>query len=98
MDIEYPETIEGHSTLPLQGSSLLPVFKGMERKEPDYFISGMDKFRMFRSGDYKIVRINGGVWELYNLKDDPSELNNLAMKYPEKVEELSKYYQSVTIS
>jgi arylsulfatase len=95
LDTEYPTVIEGHPTLPLQGSSLLPVFKGEERPEPDYFISGMDKFRMFRSGDYKIARINGGEWELYHMKNDPSELHNLALEMPDKVEELATYYYRV---
>ena len=97
LNIQYPDSIEGHATLPLDGSSLLPVFMGGERKEPDYFISGMEKFRMFRSGDYKIVRLNGEKWELYNIKDDPTELENLADSMPDKVIELSNYYASTQI-
>lgn len=31
------------------------------------------------------------VWELYNLKEDFNERNDLAAKYPEKVEELKKH-------
>jgi len=93
LDIEYPDSINGFSTLPLHGNSLLPVFRGEKRKEPDYFISGLFKFRMFRSGDYKIVRLNGGEWELYNIKKDPTELNNIALSFPEKVLELSNYYE-----
>ncbi len=34
----------------------------------------------------------GPLVELYNIKLDPAERNNLAEKYPEKVRELSKYY------
>jgi len=48
---------------------------------------------MFRSGDYKIVRLNGGDWELYNIKEDPTELNNLATTLPEKLTKLSNYYK-----
>ncbi len=92
LNTSYPDSINGHASLPLQGSSLLPIFKGEERKEPDYFISGLDKFRMFRKGDYKIVRLNGGDWELYNMKEDPTELNDLAATYPEKVKELADDY------
>jgi len=32
------------------------------------------------------------VWELYNLNDDFNERNNLAKKYPEKLEELKKIF------
>ena len=97
LNIQYPDSIEGHPTLPLHGSSLLPIFMGEERKEPDYFVSGMEKFRMFRSGDYKIVRLNGGDWELYNIIDDPTELVNLADSLPNKVIELSNYYASTKL-
>ena len=97
LETPYPDSVNGYATLPLDGSSLLPVFKGKQRKEPDYFISGLEKFRMFRSGDHKIVRMNDGEWELYNIKYDPSEMENLAVKMPEKVSELSKAYQSVNL-
>ena len=94
LNIHYPNEIEGHATLPLHGSSLLPVFMGEEREEPDYFISGLEKFRMFRSGSYKIVKLNGGDWELYNIIDDPTELVNLADSLPEKITELAAHYAS----
>jgi arylsulfatase len=93
---EYPSEIQGYKTLPLHGSSLLPIFNGKQRKEPEFFISGVDKFRMFRSGDWKIVQLNGlPSWELYNMKQDPTEMNNLATKYPEKVSELLNKYNTV---
>ena len=92
LNIPYPDSINGYATIPLHGSSLMPVFHGEKREEPDYFISGLEKFRMFRRGDYKIVRLNGGPWELYNIKNDPTELENLATDFPEKVDELSNYY------
>ena len=95
LDIPYPDSIREYPTLPLHGSSLMPVFQGKKRKEPDYFISGLDKFRMFRSGDYKIVRMNGGDWELYNIRKDPTELENLAADFPEKTEALSRHYHRV---
>ena len=95
MNIQYPETINDYRSLPLHGSSLLPVFKGEERKEPDYFISGMEKFRMFRSGSYKIVKLNNGEWELYNIIEDPSETENLAEIFPDKVESLSDFFDEI---
>jgi arylsulfatase A-like enzyme len=35
-----------------------------------------------------------GDWELYNLKDDVGENNNLAAKYPEKVQYLKKLLEA----
>lgn len=95
LQTQYPDSIDGHASLKLHGRSLLPIFKGEQREQPDYFISGLDKFRMFRKGDYKIVRLNGGSWELYNLKEDPTELNNLAVTFPEKLGQLKKDYHDL---
>lgn len=95
LNIEYPNSVQGYRTIPLHGSSLLPIFNGGERDEPEYFISGLEKFRMFRSGDFKIVRLNGGDWELYNIKNDPTEMVNLADKMSGKVQELSEKYEKV---
>ena len=78
LDIEYPDTIQGHATLPYHGASLLPIFKGETRPLPDFFVSGLDAFRMYRHKDKKMVRMNGGPWELYDLQDDPTELQNQA--------------------
>lgn len=44
-----------------------------------------------RVGDYKLIKFwNLKKTELYNLKDDLSELNDLSEKYPQKVRELEK--------
>ncbi|WP_286265847.1 arylsulfatase [Thalassotalea atypica] len=47
-------------------------------------------------GDYKAVRNippkGNGEWELYNIKTDPAEANNLASKKPELIEELANDY------
>ncbi|RMG73923.1 MAG: arylsulfatase [Bacteroidetes bacterium] len=95
LGIDYPDSVAGHATLPLQGESLLPVFQGKTRAEPAYFISGLDRFRMYRSGDYKIVRLNGGPWELYQIREDPSELVDLAQAQPTLVDSLAQAYEGV---
>ncbi len=49
-----------------------------------------------RKGDWKLIRVYGegencnDGYELYNLKEDIGEANNLATKMPEKVKELNK--------
>ena len=95
LGIPYPAEIENHQTLPLDGKSLMPIFSGEERQQPEYFMSGLNKHRMFRKGDYKINRMNGGPWELYNVKDDPTELVNLAGEQPEKLQELAGDYEEI---
>ncbi|MEL6924330.1 MAG: arylsulfatase [Bacteroidota bacterium] len=85
---KYPDVHKGKPTLPLDGQSLVPIFKGAQKTENAHYLSGLPKFRMFRKGDWKIVRENGGDWELYNMKKDPTELNNLAATQAQKLKEI----------
>jgi arylsulfatase A-like enzyme len=97
-ETQYPKNSNGASIPKLDGTTLVPLFKGTTRTQPELIISGNGKkFRMVRSGDWKIVKVNGQAWELYNLKEDPTELKNLAKTMPEKVqniEKISKNYHS----
>lgn len=96
--IKYPDLIDSIKPQPLQGISLLPVLKGDTIPEANFYISGWtEKFRMFRQKNWKIVKANGEDWELYNLKNDPTEIRNLAKEEPEKVEELEKNYETIKL-
>lgn len=84
----------------LDGQSILPLLaKGKEpQREALYwhYPSETGKWvpRMasaIRKGDYKLIEFYvDGRKELYDLKNDPSEKNNLAASMPEKVKELKK--------
>jgi len=87
--IGYPTSIASGPTPELDGVSMLPLLEGKQRKQPGMMLSGFcDRFPMARFGDWKIVKVNKGEWELYNIKSDPTEVNNLAGKMPEKLAEL----------
>ena len=98
---KYPETFEGHEITPLEGVSLTPAFAGkpLGRKDALYFEHHLNSAVL--DGDWKLVRYGQTgrpsklrPWELYNLKEDRSELNNLAGKHPEKVEALSAKWEA----
>lgn len=90
---DYPKAVDDKPVPPLEGYSLMPLFKGQTRKQPPMIVSGFsERFRMARMGDWKIVKVNSGPWELYNLNKDPTELNNLAAAMPEKVKAMDKQY------
>lgn len=92
--VSYPETVDAQPSIPLHGKSLLPVFMGEKREPPAYFVSGWsERFRMFRMGDWKIVKVNAEDWELYDMTEDRTEVNNLADDRPEKVHMLEQAYR-----
>ena len=89
-DADYPKQIGDRQIDPLQGKSLLPIFKGETRTphETLYFHYGSD--RALRQGPWKIASAKKGRWELYNIDDDRTEMNDLASQHPGRVETMSK--------
>lgn len=79
------------------GVNLSPILSGKQEiahetlfwDYPHYHISGWTPGQAIRKGDWKLVYFfEEDVYELYNLKDDISEANNLAEINKEKLEEL----------
>jgi arylsulfatase A-like enzyme len=98
-EADYPTSYQATPTIPLHGSSMTPIFQGKKRTTPEHIISGFnERFRMFRKGDWKIVKANAGDWELYNMNDDPTELKNLAKEHANKLKELDASYKKVMAS
>ncbi len=93
LQISYPDSIMGVPTLPVHGSSLLPVFHGDQREQPTYFLSGLEKHRMLRKGNYKLTRMNGETWQLYDLQNDPTEMADLSNELPDLVQEMASFYE-----
>ena len=58
---------------------------------PHYHGSSWKPGSALRKGDWKLViHYENDLTELFNLKNDPGEMSNLASKYPEKVNDLIK--------
>jgi arylsulfatase A len=79
------------------GKSLTPLLKGTGKIErealfwhyPHYHSLGSTPSGAVRSGDYKLIEnYEDSGLELYNLKEDPGEQNNLASKEKQKANEL----------
>jgi arylsulfatase len=97
---EHPSKKPGSRIAPLQGKSLVPLLAGSAkapRGERDWV--GWEIFgnRAVRQGDWKIVNIlraakGTGKWQLFNLKDDPAELRDLAQQNPAKLKEMTKLW------
>jgi len=91
-DAEYPATYKGKKITPYEGKSLMPVFAG-KSLDRDMIFFEHEGNRALRMGNWKIVAkgkhgqddVN---WELYHIKEDRSELHDLAREHPERLERL----------
>jgi len=102
-DVSHTGEFDGRSVRPMQGQSVLDFFAG----DADTAYSGADQvgyelfgLKAFIDGDWKILRMPrpfaSGEWELYDLKQDPGEIEDLSSKYPEKVEEMIALWERYT--
>ena len=96
----YPtlcELVQVETPASVTGKSLVPVLEGKEKDVRDcVFLAYSNQQRAVVSGDYKyiIYNVEGKITEqLFNLKQDPGELVNLAAVEVEKKEELHKLLQ-----
>lgn len=80
----------------IDGRNILPLMKGeVGAKTPHnvfFYFSSQGKLEGVRQGNWKLRHTDGYI-ELYNLKQDISEENNLARQNPEKVEKLIRIMQ-----
>lgn len=89
--------IEIDQNIILDGVDLVPLIKEnkpLDRKDlfwhyPHYHGSSWTPGAAIRSGDWKLIKFyESNTIELYNLKNDISEQEDLLLRYPEKVTEL----------
>jgi arylsulfatase len=90
---KYPQSANGKEFWSLEGKSLLPVFRGKKRKPHEYLYWEHIGHEAVRHGKWKLVSKKRDNWELYDLEEDRSELNNLADKHPDLVEHLKAKYE-----
>ena len=85
----YPESFNGRKLIPLAGRSMLPILQDKEVTDERVMIWP----QAVREGSWKLIIRNKTV-ELYNLDSDRNESNNLAAKYPERVEKMRALHQT----
>ena len=93
---QKPADWKGQPMPPAPGKSLAPAFaKDVTIERPSLWWLHEEN-KAIRVGDFKLVAAKGDAWELYDLKTDRAEQNNLAAKMPEKVKELADLWQKQT--
>lgn len=88
LDIDKPKQWDGEEIPPAPGRSLLPAFAEDVAVQRDFLWWLHEGNRALRSGDWKLVAAKNDPWELYDLRTDRAESNNLARQNPQKVAEL----------
>ena len=88
----------------VDGKSFLPILKKVNYKDdkriliwhyPNKWVPndgpGINYYSAIRQGDWKLVySMRTGKKELYNLKKDIGEINDLSVQYPERVKQLAE--------
>ena len=91
---EHPGTFAGRKVKPMEGKSLVPVLKNKTREPHEYIAWEHFGCKAVRQGDWKLVSSKiDDQWELYNVANDRSELNDLAASMPEKMREMKVLYE-----
>jgi arylsulfatase len=88
----YPEEHGGQPIPPLEGKSLRPLFEGRQREGHDIVFWEHEGNKAVRQGRWKLVTRFPGSWELYDLEANRTELDDLADRHPDKVDELAAAY------
>jgi len=108
--LESLGAITGANVKPTDSQNLLNVLLGKSKKGRESLITEANTKTAFRkrnwlmippySGDTILEEVNieigcSNEYQLYNLKDDVGERQNLAKKYPEKLKKMLKEFESV---
>ncbi|KAI9714724.1 MAG: hypothetical protein M1820_000013 [Bogoriella megaspora] len=95
---------QGREIVSVRGKSMVPFLTGRDDKiHEDEFVNGWETCgrAAVRKGDWKIVFIpkpkGPERWQLYNLKNDPGEIHDLAEKEPERMKQLLKLWDQYVL-
>ena len=96
--VPYPGDFQGNAIQPLEGESLLPAIQGpgWERQRPIYWEH--EGNCAVRDGGWKLVRRFPGDWELYNMEEDRTELNDLREADPDRAQRMIRWYQEWAVA
>ena len=80
---------------PLAGRTLVPALAKSGAAPHDFIYFNHSNNRAIRMGDWKLVAAGAqGPWELYDMRTDRRESNNLAASQPGRVNEMAKLWKA----
>ncbi|QDU39739.1 Arylsulfatase [Maioricimonas rarisocia] len=96
IDVAGVDREDARAEAPLRGQSLKPIFEGQQRTPHDaIYFTFYGTHNALRVGDWKLVNIDRGPWELYNLAEDRTELHDRAGTDPERLQELRTRFEAM---
>lgn len=92
-DIQHPDSLNGREVKASSGQSLLPVLEAPDAGwERTLYWEHFDS-RAMRRGDWKMAYDRRREeWELYNMREDPTETQNLAAQQPARVQRMDSLW------
>jgi len=89
----YPDKHKEHPVTPLEGKSLIPVFKE-DTAAPRVLFWEHQGNKAARQGDWKAIQSDGMEWQLFDLSQDPTESTDLSEQQPERLAGLKALWQA----
>jgi arylsulfatase len=93
-DAQYPKEFKGHAITPVEGKSLLPIFKGTDAAVHDMLFWEHEGNKAVRAGDLKLVSKFPADWELFDMAADRTEMHDVAKDRPDDVKRLAAAWQA----
>lgn len=97
----YPSFYQGRQITHHKGASLLPVLNQKKKFIHDEnYVMGWELFGRgaIRKGKWKITKIEPpfgkGVFELFNIEEDPTESHDLSDQFPDKYQEMLSHWKT----
>ncbi len=94
---EPMQEIRGKTVAPMEGKSLLPLFMNQTRAGHEQLYWEWSGNCAVREGRWKLVwdSLNKPrAWQLFDMQEDRTELNDLASVHPERVAKMTALYQT----
>jgi len=89
----YPTSFQNQDLVPIMGQSFLPLLNGTKQYAGKTMYWEHEGNKAVRKGDWKLVKKYKNPWELYQLNVDPTEIDNVAIKYPDLFDSLKNDWQ-----
>ena len=89
----YPSVFQDNAIQPSSGKSFAASFKMEKAKGHETLYNEHFGAKYVRDKNWKLVAQPGQSWQLFRIKEDGAELNDLSGQYPEIVQKLSLAWQ-----